>query len=311
MRGDKIVERLRTRLSSERTQHIARISSEIRQSAGTFLRQQGFIELNPVIVSLLTDPLHHKTMDGTIHYLDQRLFLTRSMIFHKQICLLGLEKIFIFSPNVRLEPPEYAQTKKHLIEFTQIDIEVKNANRDEVIELAEELFIYVLEHINSECSSELSTLERTLSIPKRPFKRIEYLEAYNEFGSAFEMSLSQKAKEPFWIVDFPTKAREFYDREYEDRPSILCDMDMIYPEGYGEALSGGEREYQYEKILERTKNYGKNLDDFWWYLELAKKGLPRCAGFGIGVERLTRYICGLSHIGEATLFLKIPGAVGI
>jgi len=307
----KAIDDLRIHLDSKKTQHIALISSEIRQSAGIFLRQRGFVELNPVIISPLTDPLHHKTLDGTINYLDHRFFLTRSMIFHKQISLLGLEKIFIFSPNVRLEPPEYAQTGKHLIEFTQIDVEMKNATRDEVMELAEQMFIYVLDYINGQCSGELSALERSLAIPKRPFKRIEYLEAYKEYGPAFEMSISQKAKEPFWLVDFPIEAREFYDREYEDRPGILCDMDMIYPAGYGEALSGGEREYKYERIWERTKNYGRNLDDFWWYLELAKRGLPRCAGFGIGVERLTRYICGLSHIAEATIFPKIPGALGI
>ncbi len=70
-------------------------------------------------------------------------------------------------------------------------------------------------------------------------------------------------------------------------------MDLIYPEGYGEALSGGEREYEYERIKERILKKGQNLTHFKKYLELAKDDLPASAGFGIGIERLTRYICGL------------------
>ncbi len=311
MKYDKDVDELRIRLGSERTRLIARISSEIRISAGLFLRKKGFIELNPVIISPLTDPLRHKTLNGSIDYLDSRFYLMRSMIFHKQISLLGLEKIFIFSPNVRLEPADHAETGRHLLEFTQIDIEMKDVGREEVMALAEEMLIYILEHVIRQCAGELSTLKRTLIIPRKPFTRIRYLEAYEEYGPAFEILISQRARAPFWIIDIPIEAREFYDREYTEQPGILCDMDMIYPEGYGEALSGGEREYEYEKILERVRNYETNPQDLVWYLELAKMGLPRCAGFGIGVERLTRYICGLAHIAEATVFPKIPGAIGI
>ena len=84
-------------------------------------------------------------------------------------------------------------------------------------------------------------------------------------------------------------------------------MDLIYPEGYGEALSGGEREYEYERIKERILKKGQNLTHFKKYLELAKDDLPASAGFGIGIERLTRYICGLEKIEETSLFPKIPG----
>ena len=311
MNKDTMVSELIGRLGSKRTPNIARIASEIRISAGLSLRKKGFVELNPVIFSPLTDPLHHKTLDGTIQYLDHRFYITRSMIFHKQISLIALEKIFIFSPNVRLEPAEYAKTGRHLLEFTQIDVEMKNASREEVMEIAEQMFVDILTHIRNYCTAELEMLDRKLSIPQKPFTRIKYREAYRKYGKEFEKQISCEAKEPFWIIDIPIEAREFYDREYEEEPGILCDMDMVYPEGFGEALSGGEREYRFERILERVRHYDANPEDFWWYLELAKTGLPRCAGFGIGVERLTRYICGLNHVSEATLFPKVPGAYSI
>jgi len=84
-------------------------------------------------------------------------------------------------------------------------------------------------------------------------------------------------------------------------------MDLLYPEGYGEALSGGEREYRYNHITQIILRKGQKLSQFKEYLTLAKKGLPPSAGFGIGLERLTRYICGLKRIEEAALFPKIPG----
>lgn len=84
-------------------------------------------------------------------------------------------------------------------------------------------------------------------------------------------------------------------------------MDLIYPEGYGEALSGGEREYKFDKIKNRIINKGQSLTQFEGYLKLAKNNLPQSAGFGIGIERLTRFICGLDNIEETSLFPKIPG----
>jgi asparaginyl-tRNA synthetase len=301
------IRELQQRLGSQRTRAIAAVGSEIRICAGTFLRKQGFVEINPVIISPLTDPLHHETLDGSISYLDHRYQLTRSMIFHKHIALLGLEKIFIFSPNIRLEPPRYAVTKKHLIEFTQIDVEIRNGTREDAIDLVENMVIEILNHVRDHCSQELTYLERSVTIPKKPFRCIKYLDAQREHGVDFESHLSADAREPFWIIDFPIEAREFYDREYKNQPGILCDMDLVYPEGYGEASSGGEREYTYERIIERISKTDLHPHDYGWYLELAKSGLPPCAGFGIGVERLTRYICGLSDIAEATIFPKIPG----
>ena len=119
--------------------------------------------------------------------------------------------------------------------------------------------------------------------------------------------ISKTHKEPVWIIDIPLESREFYDKEDPEKPGFLKDMDLIYPEGFGEALSGGEREYEYKRIKERILKKGQKLSQFKKYLELAKDDLPASAGFGIGIERMTRFICGLQRIEEASLFPKIPG----
>ena len=121
------------------------------------------------------------------------------------------------------------------------------------------------------------------------------------------MMISKTYADPVWIIDIPLRKREFYDREDMKNPGYFRDMDLIYPEGYGEALSGGEREYCYERIKVRIRKKGQRLSQFREYLELSKEDLPPSAGFGIGIERLTMFVCGLDKIEDASLFPKIPG----
>lgn len=138
-----------------------------------------------------------------------------------------------------------------------------------------------------------------------------YSEAVEACGTYYEHELSESIDEPLWLVDFPEENREFYDRENPEKPGILLDMDLIYPEGYGEALSGGEREYQYEKIKRRIEQKGIDLKTYEIYLQFAEKRLFPSAGFGIGIERPTRYICGIQQIAETRLFAKLPGILGL
>lgn len=286
------------------------IKSEIMRSAGTYLRQQGFIEILPVILSPITDPLHHETYGGSIDYYGQPYQLTKSMILHKQISLRTVPRIFCFSPNVRLEPAERATLGRYLAEFVQLDLEVREATRDGIMEIGEGLFVAILQGVIENCARELDVLNRTLAIPKTPFERITYQDAEQRFGQPFDDSLSASLTTPAWVIDFPRQVREFYDREDPSRPGILLDMDLVYPEGYGEALSGGEREHTLSRVLRRFEQDELDQQRFQEYLATVEEGIPPSAGFGIGIERLTRYICGLDSVGDARLFAKLPGVVG-
>ena len=127
----------------------------------------------------------------------------------------------------------------------------------------------------------------------------------------FEVIISQQRQQPVWIVDMGVEAREFYDREYTEKPGYLIDMDLLYPEGFGEALSGGEREHTYDSIIHRIEGMDADPEHFQLYLEFARRGLPASAGFGIGLERLTRFICGLKRIQDVALFPKVPGTLSL
>ncbi len=285
------------------------IKSEVVRSAGEYLRGQGFIEILPVLLSPITDPLRHETYDGKVDYYGVPYQLTKSMIFHKQIALRTVPKIFCFSPNVRMEPAERAAFGRYLAEFVQLDLEVREASRDDIMNVGEGLVVAVFEAVLASCCDELELLGRRLSVPSRPFARVTYDAAAVRFGEPFDDALSSTLDEPAWVIDFPRRVREFYDREDPDRPDVLLDMDLMYPQGYGEALSGGEREFEYDRITDRLDRDAIPAAKFTRYLEEVKRGVPRSAGFGIGVERLTRFIAGLDRIEDARLFPKVPGDV--
>jgi len=288
---------------------VLRIQSEIIRAAGDHLRDEGFVEILPVLLSPITDPLHHETYGGAVNYYGRTFQLTKSMIFHKQIALRTLPRIFCLSPNVRMEPAERASYGRYLAEFVQLDLEVREIDRDGIIALGERLFTAVLSRVASRCERELRLLRRALSVPRRPFPQISYADAVARFGEPFDDALSRDAASPTWVIDFPRRVREFYDREDPARPETLLDMDLIYPEGFGEALSGGEREFEPTRIRDRLRRDEISEERYAAYLPFVDAGIPRSAGFGIGIERWTRYIAGLDRIEDARLFPKVPGDI--
>jgi len=288
------------------------IQSDILGLSRNFLHDKGFIEYLPVIVSTITDPLNKDVFEAQIDYYGYKYYITKSMIVQKQVGILVHDKIFSFSPNLRLEREEKAQSGRHLIDFVQLDLEVKNAKRNDIMDLMEDLIIYVIKNIIQTYPNLIRKYHPTLKIPNKPFSKISVKEAKKIYGDDYERILSEKATEPVWLIDMPIEEREFYDKQNPFEPDTLLDFDLIYPEGFGESISGGEREYEYEQIVKRIKLKGNNLENYDDYLKIAKKGyLQPSAGCGIGIERFTRYILGLEHIEKTRLFAKITGKFSI
>jgi asparaginyl-tRNA synthetase len=130
-----------------------------------------------------------------------------------------------------------------------------------------------------------------------------------EIDWAGEAMLSRKASKPFFITDYPKGSRGFYDRESRERPGFLRNFDLIAPEGFGELCSGSERENDYATIVARVRESGENPAKYGWYLQMMREGLPSSAGFGLGLERFTRYLAGLETVWQASAYPKLPGVV--
>ncbi|WP_331752329.1 asparagine synthetase A [Streptomyces sp. NBC_00829] len=314
----------REHLASAKTQAVLRIQHRILIAVREHLREQGFIELLPPIIGPVTDPGARGAKQVDIDYYGHRYKLMTSAILYKQATLLAFDKIFFIAPNIRLEPLETAGTGRHLTEFHQIDVEMAGASRDDIMELLESLVRRVIEETLDTSADTLGEVGRdTAALAKAllvPFGRQTHSSAVGrlhamghpqnsdaEIDWQGEVRLASEAEQPFFITDYPKGSRGFYDRENEQQPGSLRNFDLLAPEGYGELCSGSERENDYATIVARIRETGENPAKYAWYLKMAREGIPSSAGFGIGLERFTRYIAGVDSVWQASAYPKIPG----
>jgi asparaginyl-tRNA synthetase len=294
-------------IKAEKHKHILRVQSAALKAIHDYMYKHGVVQALPIILSPETDPLNHPHFDATVEYYGQKLHLTKSMILHKQLFLLneGVEKVYFMSPNVRLEDGKLRESGRHLFEFTQVDIELKNKKKEDFIKFTDGMLADIFKKVIKDCAGDLKALDRKLAVPKLPLKVYESADLTRQYGEHFERSASEQAKDPFWILNY---RREFYDREDKERRGYYHNYDVLWPQGYGEALSGGEREWEHEEIIRKMKERNTNTKAFETYLGVSSMGLiPKTVGGGLGVERMVRFLTGQKHIRDVTLFPRVPG----
>jgi asparaginyl-tRNA synthetase len=297
----------------ERKACIGKIMTYTLQSLSNTFVNKGFQWLLPVALSQSTDPLWpdpgasiEKRIEVDIYGKPVRT--TASMIIHKLVAASTVyPKLFILSPNIRIEKAERAKTGRHIYEFTQLDFEARGASSKDVFALVEEAIVTLVKDLKKDMKGELTTLCRcdTLKLPKAPFKIVDRVELETKYGADWEAGISEETKEPVWVTNIP---REFYD--FEDFKTGKWDnYDLFLPQ-FGEVLSGAKREYEYNKILAKIERDQVKKENYALILKMAKEGrLKPTAGGGIGMERLVGWISGVKHIGECQPFPRVPGTV--
>jgi asparaginyl-tRNA synthetase len=255
-----------------------------------------------------------------VKYFDKVVYLTQSAQFYEEAAICAFEKVFVVQPSFRSEK---SRTRKHLTEFWHVEAEVAFATHDDILRVEEELIYYVTSKLVESMGSEIEMIRGSaFKPPEPPFDKIRYDEAISmlqsrgidiewgeDFGSEAERELSRQFEKPFFITHFPVETRSFYHMDDPSNPEVTLSSDLYAPEGYGEITSGGQRIHEYDKLYEKIKRFGLNPEDYKWYLELRRYGMPPHSGFGIGVERTLRWILKLSHIRESTLFPRTPSRV--
>ncbi|MCX8203133.1 MAG: asparagine synthetase, partial [Nitrososphaeria archaeon] len=213
---------------------------------------------------------------------------------------------FILSPNIRIEKRERGKTGWHRYEFTQLETEIAYGRMEDVFRVYERLVTSAIRAVRSELSEDLREIGRELRDFGTPFRVVSRRELERAYGPEWERVLPHKIEEPVWVTDIP---REFYD--FEDfETGTWRNYDLYMPEGYGEVLSGAEREHDYEKMLTKIKRDGLRPEDYEVLLRLAMEGkLKPSAGAGLGIERFVAYVVGARHVAEVQPFPRIPGIV--
>jgi asparaginyl-tRNA synthetase len=298
----------------ERKTCIGKIMTYTLKSLTDTFVDQGFQWLLPVALSQCTDPLWpdpgasiEKRIEVDIYGKPVRA--TASMIIHKLVAAsTAYPKLFVLSPNIRIEKPERAKTGRHTYEFTQLDFEARDATSKEMMTLTEDALCTLVKDLKREMKSELTTLCRcdTLKALKAPFKVYDRVELEAKYGAdGWETGITKEITEPVWVMNIP---REFYD--YEDLKTGKWDnYDLFLPQ-FGEVLSGAKREWEYSKISKKIERDKVKKENYALILTMAKEGrLKPTAGGGIGMERLVGWIAGVKHVGECQPFPRVPGTV--
>lgn len=311
------------RLGQENSRAMLRIQSGILQHLRDILRDDGFIESLAPVMGPVTDPGTRGAKQGTVDYYGHRYKLMSSAILYKQLMLHGADRIFMLAPCIRMEPAGTKDTGRHLTEFYQLDLEIRGGDLAKATAVAERLVRQVVQRIWQTHADDLTLIHAPQWDLAAPFKRLTHSEAVQELACLghdvspdaeipwdAERALSEHAGGPVFITHYPRGARGFYDREDPEAPGTLLDFDLLYPGGYGEAISGAEREHTLERVVGRIREAGEDLRKYGWYVDMLRDGCPPSAGFGIGVERLTRFICGLDSVADARPFPKTPGSLG-
>jgi asparaginyl-tRNA synthetase len=297
----------------ERKRCISRVMTCVLKQLTSDFVNRWFEWLLPVVFSKSTDPLWPDPGASIEKRIEVEIYgntvrPTLSMIVHKMVaCSLAHPKLFILSPNIRIERSDRANSGMHTYEFTQLDFEVRLASSEDIRSLVEGVLCRLIGTAKRNMREELIYLRRydSLRMLETPFKVYDKDTLEEKYGKNWETKIIFEGDNPIWVTNIP---REFYD--FEDFEKGKWDnYDLLLP-SYGEVLSGSRREWEYNKMARKMERDSVRKENYELLLKLAREGkLKPSAGAGIGVERLVSWIVGAKHIGETQLFPKIPGIV--
>jgi asparaginyl-tRNA synthetase len=298
-------------IRSPRQHAILRIRHEVVDAVRDYFNSRGFILADTPIFT-------PAACEGTttlfpVQYFDEATaYLTQSGQLYNEANCMALGRVYCFGPTFRAEK---SKTRRHLTEFWMVEPEVAFATLDDIMDLAEGLVESVVARVLDRRRKELEVLERDtgpLERVRRPFPRISYDEAArllrekglpfqwgNDFGSPDETALSEHFDLPVAVHRFPTAVKAFYMKPDPERPELSLSVDVLAPEGYGEIIGGGQRIDDYDLLLRRLDEHRLPREAFEWYLDLRRYGSVPHAGFGMGIERVVAWICGIEHVREA------------
>jgi asparaginyl-tRNA synthetase len=259
-----------------------------------------------------------------VKYFRDEAFLSQSAQLYLEALIFSLGPVWTMGPSFRAEK---SRTLRHLAEYLHLEAEAPWITMDDLFSIQEKLLIDLIRHTTKDRSEELKFLNRNvqaLNQVTEPFDKLSYNQAFDilysndiriqdgevtrkiEWGDDLnidsEKVLTKDRTNPVFVYGYPLQVKPFYVKEDPERQGIALTADLLLPDGFGEVSSGGMREDNIDLLKSRIKKEGLNMDSYSWYLDLRKYGSVSHGGFGIGIERLVRWIINLEDIKECVLF---------
>ncbi|SNT28293.1 asparaginyl-tRNA synthetase [Granulicella rosea] len=319
---DFLMEHRHLWVRTPRQSAILRVRATIMRAAAEYFDNNGFTRTDPPILT-------PNACEGTSelfemdYFGDDKAYLTQSGQLYIEATALALGKVYSFGPTFRAEK---SKTRRHLTEFWMVEPEMAFAELEDILQLAENYLSYIVAEVLKKHQADLKVIGRDVSkleTIKAPFPRISYDEAHamladafakglienehkdgDDFGSPDETYISNQFDRPVMVHRYPAAFKAFYMQpDPQDPTKALC-VDVLAPEGYGEIIGGSQRVDSYDLLKSRIEEHGLPLDAFQWYLDLRKYGSVPHGGFGMGIERVVAWICGLDHVRETIPFAR-------
>jgi asparaginyl-tRNA synthetase len=294
-------------LRSRRQHAVLKVRHTVVQAVRNFLDNDGFTLCDAPIFT-------PAACEGTttlfeVDYFDgEKAYLTQSGQLYNEATAAALGKVYCFGPTFRAEK---SKTRRHLTEFWMVEPEMAYATLDDMMNLAERFLSYIAARVLEDRGEELKVLERDtakLEAIVAPFPRLRYDDAVKMLHEGFEKGALETKFE--WGGDFGAPDETYISSQFDkardkERNELALGVDVLAPEGYGEVIGGGERATSLEFLQEQIALHELPEEAFQWYLDLRRYGSVPHAGFGMGIERCTAWMCGIEHIRETIPFPRM------
>ncbi len=290
-----------------------KLKAELVRSCREFLDDRDFIEIQPPMLNVSACEGGSTLFE--VKYFDKVAYLSQSGQLYSEAVVAAYPLVYVMAPSFRAEP---SRTPRHLTEFWQLEPEMAFYNQNMNMKLQEEMIEYVCHEMAGKQKGILEKFKRDpkdLLAIKAPFERITYTKAVDmlkdkgveikwgeSIGLDEEKILTKELDQPIFMTSQPKAMRAFYMKENPEDPRTVLDADMLAPEGIGEIIGGSERISDYNELIARMKEQGLNRKDYEWYLDIHKYGQIPHSGFGMGTERVIRWIAKLETIRDAIPF---------
>lgn len=270
----------------------------------------------------------HKIVDYSKDFFGKKASLTVSGQLEAETLATALSRVYTFGPTFRAEN---SNTPRHLAEFWMIEPEMAFFDLNDDMDIQENFVKYLLNWALTKCRSDLKFFDKRIQpglieslekVANAKFVRISYTEAIAELekhSDKFEFKpywgcdiatehekflTEQIYKCPVMVFNYPKEIKSFYMKQNEDGKTVKA-VDVLVP-GIGELIGGSEREENYEKLLAACKERNMDMSNYQWYLDLRRFGTVPHSGFGLGFERLIRYVTGMENIRDVIPYPRAP-----
>lgn len=308
---------------------ISKIRATVLQAARQWFIDNDWIEVN--VPTIVKSAVEGGSTLFSLKYYDDEAYLSQSAQLYLEALIFSLGPVWTLAPSFRAEK---SRTVRHLAEFLHLEAESPWIEMDDLLRNQEKLLSGIVQRIILERSEDLKFLNIDLTTLNRihePFDRMKYDKAIeilqsmeikvqegettrsvvwgDDLNIDSERAITRERKSPIFITGYPLQVKPFYVKEDPLNHGVALSADLLLPDGFGEVSSGGIREDNIENIMTRLKEQGLELNSYSWYLDLRKYGSVPHGGFGMGIERLIRWIINSNDIKECVLFPRTMSRV--